>query len=159
MKFINYVFYSVILFVFGCSIDQGKTKLKEDKSELNFNNSEKEFLNPPHSSGVRCYWWWLNGNVTEEAITRDLEEMKDKGFNGALIFDADGSSQTGNRQVPAGPLFASPEWTKLFEHTCKEAKRLDLELSLNIQSGWNLGGPGVTEEKATQQLVWLKIKV
>ena len=22
---------------------------------------------------LRCYWWWLNGNVTKEAITRDLD--------------------------------------------------------------------------------------
>ena len=159
MKFINCIFISVILFQFGCSTDQGNTKRKDGNSEINLNNLEKGFLNPPHSAGVRCYWWWLNGNVTEEAITRDLEEMKDKGFNGALIFDADGSSQSGNRQVPAGPLFASPEWTKLFVHACKEAKRLDIELSLNIQSGWNLGGPGVTEEKATQQLVWSKTTV
>jgi len=120
---------------------------------------EDEFRNPPHSAGVRCFWWWLNSNVTEEAITRDLEEMKDKGFNGALIFDADGSKQGGNRPVPAGPLFASPEWTKLFVHACREAQRLDLELSLNIQSGWNLGGPNVTEEKATQQLVWSETEV
>jgi hypothetical protein len=60
------------------------------------------FRNPPHSAGVNCFWWWLNGNVTKEAITRDLEEMKDKGFNGSLIFDADGSGQQGNRRVPDG---------------------------------------------------------
>jgi len=120
---------------------------------------EDGFRNPPHSAGVRCFWWWLNGNVTAEAITRDLEEMKDKGFNGALIFDADGSKQGGNHPVPAGPLFASPAWTKLFVHAVKEAQRLDLELSLNIQSGWNLGGPKVTEEKATQQLVWSETEV
>jgi hypothetical protein len=151
MKLINSILFSVILLLPGCSVDQGK-------SELNLSKMEKGFLNPPHSAGVRCYWWWLNGNVTEEAITRDLEEMKDKGFNGALIFDADGSSQSGNRQVPAGPLFASSEWTKLFVHACKEANRLDLELSLNIQSGWNLGGPGVTADQATQQLVWSTTK-
>ena len=159
MKYLNCIFLSGILYLFGCINDQNKSNNNEDNGEINFNDLEAGFLNPPHSAGVRCYWWWLNGNVTEEAITHDLEEMKDKGFNGALIFDADGSSQTGNRQVPAGPLFASPEWTKLFVHTCKEAKRLDLELSLNIQSGWNLGGPGVTAEKATQQLVWSKTKV
>jgi hypothetical protein len=85
--------------------------------------------------------------------------MKAKGFNGALIFDADGSSQQGNRKVPAGPIFGGPEWTKLFVHACKEAKRLDLELSLNIQSGWNLGGPKVSEQEATQTLVWSKTKV
>ena len=49
------------------------------------------FRNPPHRAGIRAFWWWLNSNVTKQAITRDLEEMKAKGFNGALIFDADGS--------------------------------------------------------------------
>ena len=159
MKYVKCIFLAGILCMFGCVNDQNKSNNNEGNGEINFNDLEAGFLNPPHSAGVRCYWWWLNGNVTEEAITRDLEEMRDKGFNGALIFDADGSSQTGNRQVPAGPLFASPEWTKLFVHACKEAKRLDLELSLNIQSGWNLGGPGVTAEKATQQLIWSKTKV
>ena len=64
---------------------------------------DRAFRDPPHSAGIRAFWWWLNGNVTKEAITRDLEEMKDKGFSGAMIFDADGSSQRGNRRVPAGP--------------------------------------------------------
>jgi len=118
-----------------------------------------EFRNPPHSAGIRAFWWWLNSNVTKEAVTRDLEEMKAKGFSGALIFDADGSNQRGNRRVSAGPVFGSPEWTELFVHACQEAKRLDLELSLNIQSGWNLGGPKVTAEEATQTLVWSKTEV
>lgn len=120
---------------------------------------EAGFRTPPHSAGIRCFWWWLNGNVTAGAITRDLEEMKAKGYSGALIFDADGSAQQRNRRVPAGPVFGGPEWTKLFVHACKEANRLDLELSLNIQSGWNLGGPKVTEEEATQRLVWSKTEV
>jgi hypothetical protein len=120
---------------------------------------EVGFTDPPHSAGIRAFWWWLNGNVTKEAITRDLEEMKDKGFNGALIFDADGSSHRGNNRVPAGPLFGSDEWTELFVHACKEARRLDLELSLSIQSGWNLGGPNVSAKEATQTLVWSKTDI
>lgn len=120
---------------------------------------EAGFRDPPADAGIRCFWWWLNGNVTAEAITRDLEEMKAKGYSGALIFDADGSSQQGNRRVPAGPVFGSPRWTELFVHACKEAQRLGLELSLNIQSGWNLGGPDVTEPLACQRLVWSQVEI
>jgi hypothetical protein len=117
------------------------------------------FKNPPQSAGVRCFWWWLNGNVTKEAITRDLEQMKAKGFSGALIFDAGGAEQRGNRQVPAGPLFASPQWRELFVHAVKEADRLGLELSLNILSGWNLGGPMVTPEMAAKTLTWSEMQI
>jgi hypothetical protein len=49
---------------------------------------ERGWADPPPGARVRAYWWWLNGNVTKEAITRDLEEMKAKGFGGALICDA-----------------------------------------------------------------------
>ncbi len=120
---------------------------------------EEGFASPPLSARTRCFWWWLNGNVTREAITRDLEEMRAKGYGGALIFDADGSSQRGNSAVPAGPMFGSPAWRDLFKHAVTEADRLGLELSLNIQSGWNLGAPDVTQEEAAKQLTWSETRV
>ena len=40
----------------------------------------RKFRTPPGEAGMSCYWWWLNGHTTEEAITRDLEEMKAKGY-------------------------------------------------------------------------------
>ena len=112
------------------------------------------WLTPPPEARLRAYWWWLNGNVDKASITRDLEQMKLKGFGGAVIFDADGSSQGGHQQVPPGPEFGSPAWRELFAHTVREAARLDLELSLNIQSGWNLGGPAVAVEDAVKRVTW-----
>ena len=56
-------------------------------------------------------------------------------------------------RVPHGPTFSTPEWRELYRHALREANRLDLELSLNIQSGWNLGGPMVTAEDAPKKLV------
>ena len=38
--------------------------------------SPTDFLTPPQRYGIRCWWWWLNGNVTKAAISRDLAEMK-----------------------------------------------------------------------------------
>ena len=95
------------------------------------------FLNPPPEARTRAYWWWLNGNVTKASIKRDLDEMAAKGFGGAVIVDAGGAEQRGNAQVPHGPTFASPAWRELFRYTIVEAKRVGIELSLNIQSGWN----------------------
>jgi hypothetical protein len=108
---------------------------------------------PPIQARIRAYWWWLNGNVTKESITRDLEGMKAKGFGGAVLFDANGASQDGNATVPHGPTFFSPAWRELYKHTLREADRLGLEISLNIQSGWNLGGPMVKAEDAPKKLV------
>ncbi|MCX6630304.1 MAG: glycosyl hydrolase, partial [Candidatus Solibacter sp.] len=112
------------------------------------------FVNPPQEARLRCYWWWLNGNTNEAAITRDLEQMKVNGYGGALLVDANGSEQRNNRMVPAGPTFASDRWRQLYRHTLKEAARLGLEISLNIESGWNLGGPTVTPEQGAKLLTW-----
>jgi hypothetical protein len=120
---------------------------------------ETGWQNPPSESRLFAYWWWLNGNVTKESITRDLEEMKAKGFGGAVLIDAGGANQWGNAQVPHGPTFFSPEWRELYKHTLHEANRLGLEISLNIQSGWNLGGPIVTADDAAKKLVWSESRV
>lgn len=120
---------------------------------------EDNFIKPSPEYGTDCWWWWLNGNVTREAITSDLEAMKEKGFHGAMIFDAGGHNQRGNRDIPAGPLFASEEWRKLFVHALDEAERLGLEIGFNIQSGWNLGGPFITPEKAAKMLTYSRTEI
>ena len=121
---------------------------------------KSDFQDPPRKVGVRCWWWWLNSNVTKEAITKDLEAMHDKGFSGAMIFDAGTELRWGpDRNVPNGPMFSGPEWTELFLHALKEAKRLDLELGLSIQSGWNLGGPYITLDDKAKQITSSELQV
>ena len=120
---------------------------------------ERGFADPPREARLRAYWWWLNGNVTAAAITRDLQEMAEKGFGGALICDAGGAEQDGNDPVPHGPTFFTPPWRELYRHALREADRLGLEMSLNIQSGWNLGGPMVKPADAPKRLVWSDTRV
>ncbi len=119
----------------------------------------RSFQTPPSSAKLRCYWWWLNGHTTKATITRDLTEMQHKGYGGVLLVDANGANQTGNRDVPAGPLFASPAWTELYLHALKTADQLGLEITLNITSGWNLGAPWVKPENASKLLTFSRTTV
>ncbi len=120
---------------------------------------EEGWDDPPVAHRAHAYWWWLNGCVTKAAITRDLEEMRKLGWGGALLCDAGGAEQDGNDPVPHGPTFLTPEWRELYVHALTEAQRLGLEMSLNIQSGWNLGGPSVSSDDAAKKLVWSEMRV
>ena len=71
---------------------------------------EAGFRNPPDSAKPHTWWHWMNGNITREGITADLEAMKRVGVGGAQIFNVDSG-------IPHGPVqFMSPEWRALFKH-------------------------------------------
>ena len=131
---------------------------KEDpygtRYNVTYSQLEEGFANPPGSSRIRSYWWWLNSGVTRECITKDLEAMKENGYGGAIIFDAGSSNYSVARKTEAGPAFLSREWLDLYAHAVREADRLGLELSINVQSGWNPGGPSVKPEHALKKITW-----
>ncbi len=107
------------------------------------------FLNPPHSARPQTWWHWMNGNVSREGITLDLEAMQQIGLGGFQNFDAG----TG---IPKGPVqYLSPEWLALKEHTIHEAERLGLEFTMHNCPGWSSsGGPWITPERGMQAMTW-----
>jgi len=115
---------------------------------------ESGFLTPPLFAKPRVYWWWLHSMATKESITRDLEELKAKGFGGVLVYDAGSSNYEVALRTKPGPLFGSKEWRELFVFALQEANRLGLEVSLNVVSGWNPGGPTVEPQDALKKVVW-----
>ena len=149
--FFNYpVLILLFLLATSCS--------KENRSSINTDDTyiylKENFMTPPTKSGVNCWWWWLNGNVNKSAITKDLEAMKSRNFHGAMIFDAGGHNQRGNKDIPKGPLYGSDDWNELFVFALDEAKRMGLQMGFNIQSGWNLGGPRVTPQYTAKQITY-----
>ena len=110
---------------------------------------EKGFLQPPDSARPWVYWFWLNGNITREGITADLEAMKRVGVGGVLIMEVD-------QGAPLGPVgFMSPAWRELFRHVVAEAGRLGLEVNMNNDAGWNgSGGPWIKPSQSMQKVVW-----
>lgn len=115
---------------------------------------EKGFVEPPLAARPWVYWFWLNGNITREGITADLEAMQRVGIGGVLIMEVD-------QGAPVGPVgFMSPEWRQLFRHAVAEAGRLGLEINMNNDAGWNgSGGPWIKPEQSMQKVVWSEATV
>ena len=96
--------WEVILlgFLFCCT---GSDKEPENrKLQIDYDYLKSNFQQPDKAYGVNCWWWWLNGNVTKDAITKDLEAMKSRNFQGAMIFDAGGHNQRGDKDIPAAGI-------------------------------------------------------
>jgi hypothetical protein len=110
---------------------------------------EKAFQHPPDAARPHTWWHWMNGNVTADGITRDLEAMARVGVGGVQMFDVG----TG---IPKGPVETlSPEWLRLVRHAASESKRLGMSFTMHNCPGWSSsGGPWVTPDRAMQQLVW-----
>lgn len=144
------------IFLLWTASSQQKYSILTDRA-VTLEQLKGGFSNPPAEAGLRCYWWWLNSMVTKESITSDLEEMKAKGYGGAIIFDA--GTPPGRKKIQAGPVFMGPEWMKLYQHAVKEDDRLNLELSINVQSGWNPGAPTIVPELAQKKLVFTETEV
>jgi hypothetical protein len=128
---------------------------------------EKDFLHPPDYAKPRVFWWWLEGYITQEGIEDDLKAMKNNGIAGAIVFDAGSSGYyTGKLtyhnsvvRTQEGAGFMTDEWRALFAYACRVADSLGMEISQNITSGWNDGGPWITPEYTSQKLVWSETAV
>jgi (4-O-methyl)-D-glucuronate---lignin esterase len=46
---------------------------------------QKEFRTPPDESRPWVYWVWMDGNLSRDGITADLEAMKRAGIGGVII--------------------------------------------------------------------------
>jgi len=123
-------------------------------TKVDYAHLQSGFSNPPEESKLRCFWFWQYGVATKESITQDLEAMKAKGYGGVLLGD------NGGPEGQVGPVFMSQEWKENFAHAVKEADRLGLELSLNIQSGWgDPGNPNIQPDNGMKKIVFSEVHV
>lgn len=106
------------------------------------------FLNPPDSARPGVYWYFMDGNTTREAMTADLESMKQAGIGYVLFLEV-------NVGVPRGKVdFLSEEWQDLFVHAVRESERLGIRIILGSGPGWTgSGGPWVKPEQSMMYLV------
>jgi hypothetical protein len=122
------------------------------------------FAHPPQSARPRVWWHWMNGNITQDGIDKDLAWMKRIGIAGVQNFDAAFSEQAGPFNTPQivekRLVFMTPEWRAAFKHAVEQADAQGFEFSIAGSPGWSeTGGPWVKPEQAMKKLVWSELAV
>ncbi len=121
---------------------------------------DQGFRHVPDADKPWVYWWWVNGNVDQETITRDLEAMKQAGFGGLLMFDARGYHEDHVPPPPSKMDFMSPQWRQMLKFALEQAGKLGLQVSVNLSScAGALKGPWEVGEDAPKKLVWTASEV
>jgi len=119
---------------------------------------QQAFQNPPPAASPWVYWYWMDGAVSREGVTADLEAMKRAGIGGAYLMPL--------KDVTDPPMFTppvrqlSPEYWAMLRFAFSEADRLGLKFAMHDCDGFaTAGGPWITPDLAMQRVVWSETRV
>jgi hypothetical protein len=115
-------------------------------------------LHPGEAAKPWVFWYWMQGAVTREGITADLQAMKQAGIGGAYLMPIKGAANPPYLTPAVEQL--TPEWWAMVKFTMQEADRIGVKLAMHDCDGFALaGGPWITPELSMQKVVWSKVKV
>ena len=120
-----------------------------------FGAAQSSFKTPPDSVKPWVYWYWIDDNISEKGITRDLEAMSALGIGEAFI----GNIGLGGNPAGKVPVL-SDEWGRLMKHAAHEAGRTGVHLGIFNSPGWSQsGGPWVKPGESMRYLTSTQITV
>ena len=114
---------------------------------------EEAFKNPPAEAKPLMIWQWMDGLVSKEGITADLEAYKEAGIGGVQNFQVGGPMQGLAKDTTNA--IGSERWQRLMRFAIDECRRLGLSFGTHNCPGWSSSAyPAVKQEYAMQKLVW-----
>ncbi|RZJ87468.1 MAG: hypothetical protein EOO20_16010, partial [Chryseobacterium sp.] len=123
-----------------------------------------KFKRPADDYRPWMLWNWVNTLVSKKGITYNLEQYKNFGARGTLVYLV--GSETHDRQMwsnsnmPNPIVSQTPEFFAAWKFAAEESARLGLTISSQLGTGWcHSGGPLVKPEQAVQHLVFTETAV
>ena len=141
-------FATIALFSVGC---------RTTPQRGDFTAIESGFIQPPANVQTSVYWYWINDNISKEAVVKDLQSMKKAGINRAFI----GNIGLSEQEHPYGKVkLFTDEWWEIMHTALKTATELDIEIGIFNCPGWSQsGGPWIKPEQAMRYLASSEIRV
>ena len=127
------------------------TGCQSDFSGTDYRALQAGFQDIPDSVKLSIYWYWINGNVSEQGVAKDLRAMAANGIGRAYIGNIGLDSRHGDSSQ-AVRLF-SDQWWRILAQAFKTADSLGMEIGLFNSPGWSQsGGPWVQPKAAMRYL-------
>ncbi len=119
---------------------------------------ENDFLSPKPEHQSIIIWQWMDGLVTREGITADLEAFKEAGLSGVQNFQIGGPRQI--RVSDPTTSIGSNKWKELMRWAMDECERLGLTFGTHNCPGWSSSAyPSVEPKYSMLKLVYSETKI
>ena len=146
MKTLFSFFIGLFLLTTGITVAQTTDQLEQD------------FLNPKNEHKSIIIWQWMDGLVTREGITADLEAFKEAGLAGVQNFQIGGPRQI--RISDPSASIESDKWKGLMRWAMDECERLGLTFGTHNCPGWSSSAyPTVEPRYSMLKLVYSEVPV
>ena len=151
------IFVLIIAFLAYCC----ESTVKRSSAET---DPVKIFNTPPESAKPGVLWMWMGSNITREGITKDLEALKDAGFNRTTMFHLSDittslSVEIGNRPGPE-IISHTKRWWDMVRFAAEESLRLGMDFGIHNCPGYETsGGTWITPGHSMQDLIWSALTV
>lgn len=114
-------------------------------------NLQAGFQTPPDSVKPSIYWYWINDNISEEGVERDLEAMAKIGIGRAFIGNIGLTKEEGTSYGNV-KLFSN-EWWKITRTAISTATKNGIDIGLFNSPGWSQsGGPWIKPSQSMRYL-------
>lgn len=114
---------------------------------------QMEFQSPSQPYRPVMIWQWMDGLVSKEGITADLEAYSQAGIGGVQNFQIGGDVQCLARDTTKA--IGTEAWKELMRHAIAECSRLGLTFGTHNAPGWSASGySAVQPQYSMQKLVW-----
>lgn len=148
MKKIN--IFTTVLLLFVIFVNNASTNQQE--------MSVDEFLKPTSSNQLHTWWHWMQGSISKEGITKDLESMKKQGISQATILNV--GLLTDKIYLVPQIKFDTKAWYEMFAWALQEADRLGIKIGAHNCDGWSSsGGPWITPAQSMKTFTWSKTQI
>ena len=127
--------------------------LTHSDANASVSSLEEDFLRPPLSAKPIMIWQWMDGLISEEGITTDLEAYAEAGIGGVQQFMVGGPSQV--MVCDTTNAIGTDNWKRLMRYAIKECARLGISFGTHNCPGWSSSASAfVKPEYAMQKIVW-----